>query len=89
MSDGGTARADWNSLGYGLMVETGRQITVGETTSLTPFVGVNAWLTPSENVTLSNGMTAETGDNRSLLAEAGVRMSTRLEFGRASCRERG
>jgi outer membrane autotransporter protein len=79
MSDGGTARADWNSLGYGLMVETGRQITVGETTSLTPFVGVNAWLTPSENVTLSNGMTAETGDNRSLLAEAGVRMSTRLD----------
>lgn len=79
MSDGGTARADWNSLGYGLMVETGRQITVGDTTSLTPFVGVNAWLTPSENVTLSNGMTAETGDNRSLLAEAGVRMSTRLD----------
>lgn len=79
MSDGGTARAGWNSLGYGLMVETGRQITVGETTSLTPFVGVNAWLTPSENVTLSNGMTAETGDNRSLLAEAGVRMSTRLD----------
>ena len=79
MSDGGTARADWNSLGYGLMVETGRQIAVGETTSLTPFVGVNAWLTPSENVTLSNGMTAETGDNRSLLAEAGVRMSTRLD----------
>ncbi|MEI9651297.1 autotransporter outer membrane beta-barrel domain-containing protein [Enterobacter ludwigii] len=79
MSDGGTARADWNSLGYGLMVETGRQITVGETTSLTPFVGVNAWLTPSENVTLNNGMTAETGDNRSLLAEAGVRMSTRLD----------
>ncbi|HDR2547368.1 TPA: autotransporter outer membrane beta-barrel domain-containing protein [Enterobacter ludwigii] len=79
MSDGGTAHADWNSLGYGLMVETGRQITVGETTSLTPFVGVNAWLTPSENVTLSNGMTAETGDNRSLLAEAGVRMSTRLD----------
>lgn len=79
MSDGGTALADWNSLGYGLMVETGRQITVGETTSLTPFVGVNAWLTPSENVTLSNGMTAETGDNRSLLAEAGVRMSTRLD----------
>ncbi len=53
------------------MVETGRQITVGDTTSLTPFVGVNAWFTPSENVTLSNGMTAETGDNRSLLAEAG------------------
>lgn len=79
MSDGGTARADWNSLGYGLMVETGRQITVGETTSLTPFVGVNAWLTPSENVTLSNGMTAETGDNRSLMAETGVRMSTRLD----------
>ncbi|EPF0316216.1 autotransporter outer membrane beta-barrel domain-containing protein [Enterobacter chuandaensis] len=79
MSDGTTARADWNSLGYGLMVETGRQITVGETTSLTPFVGVNAWLTPSENVTLSNGMTAETGDNRSLMAEAGVRMSTRLD----------
>ncbi|MBS0868392.1 autotransporter outer membrane beta-barrel domain-containing protein [Enterobacter ludwigii] len=79
MSDGGTARADWNSLGYGLMVETGRQITVGDTTSLTPFVGVNAWFTPSENVTLSNGMTAETGDNRSLLAEAGVRMSTRLD----------
>ncbi|HDR2461384.1 MULTISPECIES: autotransporter outer membrane beta-barrel domain-containing protein [Enterobacter] len=79
MSDGGTARAGWNSLGYGLMVETGRQIAVGETTSLTPFVGVNAWLTPSENVTLSNGMTAETGDNRSLLAEAGVRMSTRLD----------
>lgn len=79
MSDGGTARADWNSLGYGLMIETGRQITVGETTSLTPFVGVNAWLTPSENVTLSNGMTAETGDNRSLMAETGVRMSTRLD----------
>jgi outer membrane autotransporter protein len=71
MSDGGTARAGWNSLGYGLMVETGRQIAVGETTSLTPFVGVNAWLTPSENVTLSNGMTAETGDNRSPAGRSG------------------
>ncbi|WP_368528837.1 autotransporter outer membrane beta-barrel domain-containing protein [Enterobacter cloacae] len=81
MSDGGTARADWNSWGYGLGVEAGRHIAVNDTTQLTPFAGLNGWLTPSESVRLNNGMTAETGDGRSLQAEAGLRFSTRLDAG--------
>ncbi|RJL02253.1 autotransporter outer membrane beta-barrel domain-containing protein [Enterobacter chuandaensis] len=81
MSDGGTARADWNSWGYGLGVEAGRHIAVNDTTRLTPFAGLNGWLTPSESVSLNNGMTAETGDGRSLQAEAGMRFSTRLDAG--------
>lgn len=81
MSDGGTARADWNSWGYGLGMEAGRHIAVSDTTQLTPFAGLNGWLTPSESVSLNNGMTAETGDGRSLHAEAGLRFSTRLDVG--------
>lgn len=81
MSDGGTARADWNSWGYGLGMEAGRHIAVSDTTQLTPFAGLNGWLTPSESVSLNNGMTAETGDGRSLQAEAGLRFSTRLDVG--------
>lgn len=81
MSDGGTARADWNRWGYGLGVEAGRHIAVNDTTQLTPFAGLNGWLTPSESVRLNNGMTAETGDGRSLQAEAGLRFSTRLDAG--------
>ncbi|WP_421510683.1 autotransporter outer membrane beta-barrel domain-containing protein [Enterobacter sp. JS8-1] len=81
MSDGGTARAEWNSWGYGLGVEAGRHIAVNDTTQLTPFAGLNGWLTPSESVKLNNGMTAETGDGRSLQAQAGLRVSTRLEAG--------
>lgn len=81
MSDGGTARANWNSWGYGLGVEAGRHIDLSDATRLTPFAGLNGWLTPSESVKLNNGMTAETGDGRSLQAQAGLRVSTRLEAG--------
>ncbi|KLP57639.1 hypothetical protein ABR39_05275 [Enterobacter genomosp. O] len=81
MSDGGTARADWNSWGYGLGLEAGRYIALSDATRLTPFVGLDGWMTPSEHVKLNNGMTAETGDGRSLQAQAGLRVSTRLEAG--------
>lgn len=81
MSDGGTARADWNSWGYGLGLEAGRQIALSDATRLTPFAGLDGWMTPSESVKLNNGMTAETGDGRSLQAQAGLRVSTRLEAG--------
>lgn len=81
MSDGGTARADWNSWGYGLGLEAGRQIALSDATRLTPFAGLDGWMTPSESVRLNNGMTAETGDGRSLQALAGLRVTTRLEAG--------
>lgn len=81
MSDGGTARADWNSWGYGLGLEAGRQIALSDATRLTPFAGLDGWMTPSESVKLNNGMTAETGDGRSLQAQAGMRVTTRLEAG--------
>lgn len=81
MSDGGTARADWNSWGYGLGLEAGRQIALSDATRLTPFAGLDGWMTPSESVKLNNGMTAETGDGRSLQAQAGLRVTTRLEAG--------
>lgn len=81
MSDGGTARADWNSWGYGLGLEAGRQIALSDATRLTPFAGLDGWMTPSESVRLNNGMTAETGDGRSLQAQAGLRVTTRLEAG--------
>lgn len=81
MSDGGTARADWNSWGYGLGLEAGRHIALSDATRLTPFAGLDGWMTPSESVKLNNGMTAETGDGRSLQAQAGLRVTTRLEAG--------
>ncbi|MEI9537318.1 autotransporter outer membrane beta-barrel domain-containing protein [Enterobacter cancerogenus] len=81
MSDGATARADWNRWGYGLGLEAGRHITLSDATRLTPFAGLDGWMTPSEHVKLNNGMTAETGDGRSLQAQAGLRVSTRLEAG--------
>ncbi|EQC2550429.1 autotransporter outer membrane beta-barrel domain-containing protein [Enterobacter sichuanensis] len=81
MSDGATARADWNSWGYGLGLEAGRHIALSDATRLTPFAGLDGWMTPSEHVKLNNGMTAETGDVRSLQAQAGLRVSTRLEAG--------
>lgn len=81
MSDGGTARADWNSWGYGLGVEAGRHIALSDATRLTPFAGLDGWMTPSESVSLNNGMTAETGDGRSLQAQAGLRVTTCLEAG--------
>lgn len=81
MSDGATARADWNSWGYGLGLEAGRHIALSDATRLTPFAGLDGWMTPSEHVKLNNGMTTETGDGRSLQAQAGLRLSTRLEAG--------
>lgn len=81
MSDGGTARADWNSWGYGLGLEAGRHIALSDATRLTPFVGLDGWMTPSEHVKLNSGMTAETGYGRSLQAQAGLRVSTNLEAG--------
>ncbi|WP_434131415.1 autotransporter outer membrane beta-barrel domain-containing protein [Enterobacter cloacae] len=81
MSDGGTARAEWNSWGYGLGVEAGRHIALSDATRLTPFAGLDGWMTPSESVSLNNGMTAETGDGRSLQAQTGLRVTTRLEAG--------
>lgn len=81
MSDGGTARANWNSWGYGLGLEAGRHIALSDATRLTPFAGLDGWMTPSEHVKLNNGMTAETGDGRSLQAQAGLRVTTRLEAG--------
>jgi outer membrane autotransporter protein len=81
MSDGATARADWHSWGYGLGLEAGRHITLSDATRLTPFAGLDGWMTPSEHVKLNNGMTAETGEGRSLQAQAGLRVSTRLEAG--------
>ncbi|KLG02932.1 hypothetical protein YA49_21170 [Enterobacter cloacae subsp. cloacae] len=81
MSDGGTARTDWNSWGYGLGLEAGRHIALSDATRLTPFAGLDGWMTPSESVKLNNGMMAETGDGRSLQAQAGLRVTTRLEAG--------
>lgn len=81
MSDGGTARAEWNSWGYGLGLEAGRHIALSGATRLTPFAGLDGWMTPSEYVKLNNGMTAETGDGRSLQAQAGLRIITGLEVG--------
>lgn len=81
MSDGGTVRTDWNSWGYGLGLEAGRHIALSDATRLTPFAGLDGWMTPSESVKLNNGMMAETGDGRSLQAQAGLRVTTRLEAG--------
>ncbi|HII4320463.1 autotransporter outer membrane beta-barrel domain-containing protein [Enterobacter cloacae] len=81
MSDGGTARTDWNSWGYGLGLEAGRHIALSDATRLTPFAGLDGWMTPSESVKLNKGMMAETGDGRSLQAQAGLRVTTRLEAG--------
>jgi outer membrane autotransporter protein len=81
MSDGGTARAGWNSWGYGMTLEGGRYIELTDAASLTPYIGLNGWLNPSETVKLTNGMTAETGDGRSVQAETGVRVDTSLKAG--------
>jgi outer membrane autotransporter protein len=81
MSDGGTARAGWNSWGYGMTLEGGRYIELTDAASLTPYIGLNGWLNPSETVKLTNGMTAETGDGRSVQAETGVRVDTNLKAG--------
>lgn len=81
MSDGATASSSWNSWGYGLGLEGGRHIEIADSTTLTPFIGVNGWLNQSDTVSLNNGLTAQTGKGRSLRTEAGMRIATSASVG--------
>ncbi|ELX2369138.1 autotransporter outer membrane beta-barrel domain-containing protein [Salmonella enterica] len=71
MTGGGAANGYYDTNGTGAHIQGGKYFHFGET-YIAPFAAVTAFTTDNSDYTLSNGMQAHVGNERSVLIEAGV-----------------
>ncbi|ASG63538.1 hypothetical protein CEW81_13990 [Kluyvera genomosp. 3] len=72
MTNGGATSGNWHQYGISTSLEGGYTFKPMDILTIEPFVRSTATQINNANVTLSNGMMAETGKARSLTAEAGL-----------------
>lgn len=82
MTNGNSTSGNWHQYGITTAVETGFTFKPSETLFVEPFVRTTGTHINNANVTLSNGMKAETGKARSLTAEAGTRVGSQFTVGK-------
>lgn len=73
MSSGKTAKGSYKTSGIGANLQGGKYLYFGES-YIAPYVAVTGFASNSSDYTLSNGMKAHTGNQNSLVGEAGVNM---------------
>lgn len=83
MTNGGYTRGDWHQYALSGVVESGYRHWLTAQTYAEPYVRTSAVQANRANITLSNGMKADTGKPRSLIAEAGTRVGSQFTLGRA------
>mgnify|MGYP003365311193 CR=1 FL=1 len=71
MTSGGAADGYYATNGLGASLKGGKYLHYGATT-ITPYLSLTGFTTDSSHYTLSNGMHAHVGNERSVLAEAGL-----------------
>lgn len=71
MSSGGAANGYYDTNGVGVHLQGGKYVRSG-TTYVAPYVAITGFTTDNSNYRLSNDMQAHVGNERSVLAEAGV-----------------
>jgi len=81
MTNGDSTSGKWHQYGISTALEGGFTFKPMDNMTIEPFVRTTATHINNANVTLSNGMKAETGKARSLTAEAGTRLGTQFELG--------
>lgn len=77
MTSGGAADGYYDSNGLGIHLEGGKYFHLGET-YIAPYAAFTAFTTDNSEYTLSNGMYAHAGNERSVQAEAGVNVGHRF-----------
>lgn len=82
MTNGGSTSGNWHQYGISSAVEAGFTFKPSDAVSIEPFVRTTGTHINDANVTLSNGMKAQTGKARSLTAEAGTRVGTQFSVGK-------
>lgn len=78
MTNGDSTSGRWNQYGITTALETGFTFRPSDTLHVEPFIRTTGAHINSANVTLSNGMKANTGKARSLTAEAGMRLGSQF-----------
>lgn len=81
MTDGGGISGSWETWGWGMSLEGGRQFSLTENVTLTPYVALSGYQNQDKKISLSNSMAASLGNDRSLRAEAGTRLSAVVPAG--------
>lgn len=81
MTNGDSTSGKWHQYAISTALEGGFTFKPMDNMTIEPFVRTTATHINNANVTLSNGMKAETGKARSLTAEAGTRLGTQFELG--------
>ncbi|MEX3020853.1 autotransporter outer membrane beta-barrel domain-containing protein [Kluyvera sp. STS39-E] len=81
MTNGDSTSGKWHQYAISTALEGGYTFKPMDNMTIEPFVRSTATHINNANVTLSNGMKAETGKARSLTAEAGTRLGTQFALG--------
>ncbi|RRZ91564.1 autotransporter outer membrane beta-barrel domain-containing protein [Erwinia sp. 198] len=79
MTSGGAADGNFSTNGVGVSVKAGHDFQAGAG-KVTPWIGVIGFTGKSSDLTLSNGMVAHTGPQRSLIAAVGVRTEYEIQI---------
>lgn len=83
MTNGGKTGGDWKQYGLSAAAEGGYQFDIRDDLSLTPYGRLTLVQMSGKNVTLSNGMTGDTGTPRSVTGEAGAKLAGKFSVGAA------
>lgn len=86
MTNGDMTSGKWHQYGLSVALEAGYTTTPMASLTAEPFVRVTGTTINDANVKLNNGMTANTGNARSLTAEAGSRAATDFSLGNTAFR---
>ncbi|WFW11176.1 autotransporter outer membrane beta-barrel domain-containing protein [Citrobacter freundii] len=86
MTNGGTTSGEWHQYGLSSALEAGYTFMSMASVRVEPFMRMTGTYINDANVTLNNGMKANTGKARSLTAEAGSRFGTDFSAGHTAFR---
>lgn len=82
MTNGNSTSGNWHQYGISTAVEGGFTFKPSDALFVEPFIRTTATHINGANVSLTNGMQAQTGKARSLTAEAGTRIGTQFSAGK-------
>lgn len=80
MTSGGAADGSFNTYGIGSGIRAGKAFQAGAA-KVTPWIAVTGFTGKSSNLSLSNGMAADIGPQRSLTTAAGIRVEYAAQSG--------
>lgn len=81
MTNGGYTKGEWHQYALSGILETGYRHKLSAQTYVEPWLRASAVQANRANVTLSNGMKADTGKPHSLITEAGSRIGSQFAVG--------